>query len=77
MGELRYSYIILALGNRWRLVIDITGLLFYLTGLLFYLRGKILRYPLDKRLGGPQSRSRRSGEEGNVVMPRTELGPSL
>jgi len=28
-----------------------------------YPRGKSPRYPLDKRPGGPQSRSERSGEE--------------
>jgi hypothetical protein len=28
-----------------------------------YLRGKSPRYPLDRRLGGPQSRSVRRGEE--------------
>jgi hypothetical protein len=28
-------------------------------------RGKGLRFPLDSRLGGPQSRSARSGEEKN------------
>jgi len=30
-----------------------------------YPRGKSLRYPLDRRLGGPQSRSGRGGEEKN------------
>jgi hypothetical protein len=28
-----------------------------------YLQGKIRRYPLDRRLGGPQNRSGRGGEE--------------
>jgi hypothetical protein len=28
-----------------------------------YPRGKSLQYPLDRRLGGPQSRSERLGEE--------------
>jgi hypothetical protein len=28
-----------------------------------YSRGRSLRYPLDRRLGGPQSRSGRCGEE--------------
>jgi hypothetical protein len=30
-----------------------------------YLRGKILRYPLDRGLGGPQNRAGRGGEEQN------------
>jgi hypothetical protein len=30
-----------------------------------YLEGKILRYPLDRRLGGPQSLSVHCGEEKN------------
>jgi hypothetical protein len=30
-----------------------------------YLEGKSLWYPLDKRLGGPQSYSGRGGEEKN------------
>jgi hypothetical protein len=29
------------------------------------LQGMTLRYPLDRRLGGPQSRSGRGGEEKN------------
>jgi hypothetical protein len=29
-------------------------------------RGKNLRYPLDRRLGGPQSRSRHCGEDTNL-----------
>jgi hypothetical protein len=31
-----------------------------------YPQGKSLRYPLDRRLGGPQSRSGRHGEEKNL-----------
>jgi hypothetical protein len=30
-----------------------------------YLQGKSLRYPLDRRLGGPQNRSGHGGEEKN------------
>jgi hypothetical protein len=32
-------------------------------------QGKILWYPLDRRLGGPQSRSGRGGEEKNSQLP--------
>jgi hypothetical protein len=32
-----------------------------------YSRGKILRYPLDRRMGGPQSQSERTGEKKNVA----------
>jgi hypothetical protein len=31
-------------------------------------RGKSPRYPLDRRLGGPQSRSGRGGEEENTPL---------
>jgi hypothetical protein len=37
-------------------------------------RGKSPWYPLDRRLGGPQSRSGRGGEEKNS-QPRRELNP--
>jgi hypothetical protein len=33
------------------------------------------RYPLDRRLGGPQSRSRRRGEEIFFTIPGLELRP--
>jgi hypothetical protein len=33
----------------------------------FYLRGNSPRYPLDRRLGGPQSRFGRCGEEQNLL----------
>jgi len=37
-------------------------------------RGKIQRYPLDRRLGGPQSRFERDGEEKNFQhLPGLEL----
>jgi hypothetical protein len=32
------------------------------------------RYPFDTRLGGPQSRSGRCGEETNLALPGTEPG---
>jgi hypothetical protein len=34
-----------------------------------YPQGKSPRYPLDNRLGGPQSRSGRGGEEKNFNPP--------
>jgi hypothetical protein len=34
---------------------------------LLYPRGKSIRYPLDKRLGGPQSRSGRHGAEKSLT----------
>jgi hypothetical protein len=45
----------LDLGTSWWWVVSFTPL-------LLYPRGKSLRYPLDRRLGGPQSRSGRHGE---------------
>jgi hypothetical protein len=40
--------------------------------------GKSLRYPLDRRLGGPQSRSGRHGEVKILVYPGTlNSDPSL
>jgi hypothetical protein len=35
-------------------------------------RGNRARFPLDRRLGGPQSWSRRCGEEKNLAMPGIE-----
>jgi hypothetical protein len=55
MGEWRYSSTFLDLGTSWRRVVSFTS------------RGKRPRYPLNSRLGGPQSRSRRCGEERNVA----------
>jgi hypothetical protein len=46
----------LGLGTSWRWVVSFTPL-------PLYLRGKSPRYPLDRRLGGPQSRYGRRGEE--------------
>jgi hypothetical protein len=37
-------------------------------------QGKIPRYPFDRRLGAPQSRSGRGGEEKNSL-PRQESNP--
>jgi hypothetical protein len=49
---------ILDLGTRWRWVVSFTHR-------SLYLQGKSPWYPLDRRLGGPQSRSGRGGEEKN------------
>jgi hypothetical protein len=48
MGEWRYSSTFLDLGTRWRWVVSFTPL-------PLYPRGKSSRYPLDRRLGGPES----------------------
>jgi hypothetical protein len=37
--------------------------------------GKEPRYPLDRRLGGPQSRFGRCGEENILALPEIEPGP--
>jgi len=49
---------ILYLGTRWRWMVSITPR-------LLYPQGKSLQYPVDRRLGGPQSRSGRGVEEKN------------
>jgi hypothetical protein len=41
---------------------------------LLYPQGKSPWYPLDRRLGGPQSRSGRGGEE-KIPSPRQESNP--
>jgi hypothetical protein len=65
MGEWRYSYIILDLGTRWKLVVSFT---------LWPLYGRELPwYPLDRRLGGPQCRSERCEEE--KILPCRESNP--
>jgi hypothetical protein len=42
----------------------------------FIPRGKSPRYPLDRRLGGPQGRSRRCGEIIQLALPGIEPEPS-
>jgi hypothetical protein len=37
-------------------------------------QGKSVRYTLDMRLGGPQSRYERCGEEKNLALPGIEPG---
>jgi hypothetical protein len=58
----------LDLGTRWRWVDSFTPQ-------PFYPQEKKPRYPLDRRLGGPQSRSGHGGEEKNS-QPRRESNPS-
>jgi hypothetical protein len=53
---------ILDLGTRWRLVVTFTPR-------PLYLQGKSPWYSLDRRLGEPQSRSGRDGEEKNYQPP--------
>jgi hypothetical protein len=70
MREWRYSSTILDLGSRWRWVVSST------TPPL-YPRRKRPRCPLDRRLGGPQSRSGRCGVEKDLFpLPRIEKRPS-
>jgi len=52
--------LILNLGTRWRIVVSFTPR-------PLYSRGEIPRYPLDRRLDGPQSRSGRGGEEKKPI----------
>jgi hypothetical protein len=61
MGEWRYSSTIIDLSIRWRWV-------FSFTPRPLYPRGKRPRYPLDRRLAGPQSRSERCVAE-KYLMP--------
>jgi hypothetical protein len=60
MGKWRYSSTILNIGTRWRGVVSFMPL-------LLYLKGMSLHYPLDRRLGGPQSQSGCCGEEKNLL----------
>jgi hypothetical protein len=59
----------LDLGTRWRWVVSFTTQ-------PLYLQGKSPWYPFDRRLGGPQSRSGRGGEEESSK-PLPELEPPI
>jgi hypothetical protein len=59
---------ILNLGPRWRRVVSFTPR-------PLYPQGKSPRYPLDRRLGGPQSRSGHGGEEKNSQPLPRESNP--
>jgi hypothetical protein len=60
MGEWRYSSTILDPGTRWRWVVKFMPR-------SFYPHGNSPWYQLNRRLGGPQSRSGRNGARGSVV----------
>jgi hypothetical protein len=60
MGEWRYSSTVLDLVTKWRWVVSFTPL-------PLYPGGNWRRYPLDRKLGGPQSRYRRYREEKNLA----------
>jgi hypothetical protein len=62
MVEWRYSSASFDLGTRWRWLVNYMPLTIYPSG-------KKTRYPLYKRLGCSRSRSRRCGEEKNLVLP--------
>jgi hypothetical protein len=68
LGEWRYSST-QYLGTRWRWVVSFTPM-------RFYPQWKIPWYPMDRRLGGPQSRSGRGGEEKNP-QPLPGLKPPI
>jgi hypothetical protein len=57
-----YLHPLFDLGTRWRWVVSFTPQ-------LLYLQGKSPWHPLDSRLGGPQSRCGRGGEEKNSQPP--------
>jgi hypothetical protein len=56
---------IIDLGTRWRWMVSFTLL-------PLYPQGKSPCYPLDRRLGGPQSRSERGGEKNSQPLPVLE-----
>jgi hypothetical protein len=57
------------LGTRWRWVVSFTPR-------PFYPRGKSPSFPLDRKLGRPQSRRGRGGEEKKLSSPYRESKPS-
>jgi hypothetical protein len=59
-GEWRYSSTILDLGTRWRWMVSITPR-------QLYLQRNNPRYPLYRRLRGPQNRSKCNGEQKNIL----------
>jgi len=61
LGEWWYSPRILKLSTCWRCVVSFRPR-------PNYLHGRTLRFPLDRRLGGPQSRSGRGGEEQKRIL---------
>jgi hypothetical protein len=69
MGGWRHTSIILDLDTRWMWVASFMPL-------PLYPRRNRLRYPSDRRLGGPQRWSGRCGEEKNLALSGIEPGPS-
>jgi hypothetical protein len=70
MGEFWYSSTILDLSTRLRWLVNFTPR-------PLYSRENSPSYPLNRRLGEPQSRSGRCGEEKNLLpLPRIESRPS-
>jgi hypothetical protein len=70
MGDWRYSSTILDPGRRWRWVVGFTPR-------PLCPRGKSLPGPLERRLGGPQSRFGRCREKKNLFsLPGVDLRPS-
>jgi hypothetical protein len=65
MGKWMYKSTLSDLGTSWRWVVSFTPL-------PLYPRWKSPRYPLDRRLGGPQSQSGRRGEGKFFTLPRLE-----
>jgi hypothetical protein len=68
MGKWSYSSIIIDLGTRWRWVVCFAPQ-------LLYLRRKSPRYPLRRRLGGPQSWSGHLGEK--ILAPAGNRNPAV
>jgi hypothetical protein len=66
-GEWTYSSTIVDLDAKWRIVASFTPR-------PLCPQGKSPRYPLCRRLGGSKSRSRRCGEEKNLL-PLPEIEP--
>jgi hypothetical protein len=69
MREWRYCSTILDLSTRWRSVVSFRHQ-------LLYPWEKSTQYPSDRRLGGPQSRSKCCGEERNLA-PARNWGPVI
>jgi hypothetical protein len=68
MRDWRYSSNIIDLDTRWSVV--------RVTPRLLYSRGKCPKYPLHRRLGGPQSQSGPCGVKKNLLsLPRIEPWP--
>jgi hypothetical protein len=65
MGRWRHGSIIVDLDTNWSWVVSYTPR-------PLYLRGKWPRYPLDRRLDGPQNRPGRCGEEKNLALPKNQ-----